>query len=78
MFAKTVTDILKEMLDFSLMLKFSFFMLFLGNVFVCTGYFIPFSYIVDRAVQLNISSTNAAFLISIMGEYVPKLLTTKS
>ncbi|CAC5388566.1 Monocarboxylate transporter 13,Monocarboxylate transporter 14,Monocarboxylate transporter 3 [Mytilus coruscus] len=64
---KTVTDILKEMLDFSLMLKISFFMLFIGNVFACTGYFIPFSYIVDRAVQMGISSSNAAFLLSIMG-----------
>lgn len=64
---KTVTDIMREMLDFSLLLNISFFMLFLGNIFVCTGYFIPFSYIVDRAVQLNIPSSKAAFLISIMG-----------
>ncbi|XP_052061336.1 monocarboxylate transporter 14-like [Mytilus californianus] len=64
---KTVTDILKEMLDFSLMLKISFFMLFIGNFFACTGYFIPFSYIVDRAVQMGISSSNAAFLLSIIG-----------
>lgn len=66
---KTVTDILKEMLDFSLMLKISFFMLFIGNIFACTGYFIPFSYIVDRAVQMGISSANAAFLLSIMGNH---------
>lgn len=64
---KTVTDILKEMLDFSLMLNFSFFMLFMGNLFACAGFFIPFSYIVDQAVRLGVPSSNAAFLLSIMG-----------
>ena len=64
---KSVTDILKEMLDISLMLNVVFLVLFVGNVFTCTGYFIPFTYLVDQAEILGIHGSNGAFLISIMG-----------
>jgi hypothetical protein len=63
---KSVTDILKEMLDISLILNVVFLVLFVGNVFTCTGYFIPFTYLVDQAEILGIHGSHGAFLISIM------------
>lgn len=67
---KSVTNILKEMLDISLILNVVFLLLFVGNVFTCTGYFIPFTYLVDQAEILGIHGSNGAFLISIMGIYI--------
>ena len=67
---KSVTDILKEMLDISLMLNVVFLVLIVGNLFTCTGYFIPFTYIVDQAEILGIHGSHGAFLISILGIYI--------
>ena len=64
---KSVVDTLKEMLDFSLLLDFNFAMLCLGNLFAMSGFYVPFTYIVDRAQILGISGTDAAFLLSVIG-----------
>lgn len=65
---KSVIDTLKEMLDFSLMLDFNFLMLCLGNLFAMSGFYVPFTYLVDRAKILGISGTKAAFLLSVIGK----------
>ncbi|CAG2195436.1 Monocarboxylate transporter 14 [Mytilus edulis] len=63
----SVLKIFKEMLDFSLLLNIPFLLLCIGNIFACTGFFIPFYFLVDRALILGISNTQAAFLLSIIG-----------
>jgi hypothetical protein len=40
---------------------------YIWNVFTCTGYFIPFTYLVDQAEILGIHGSHGAFLISVMG-----------
>lgn len=65
---KSVVDTLKEMLDFSLLLDFNFAMLCLGNLFAMSGFYVPFTYLVDRAKILGISGTDAAFLLSVIGK----------
>lgn len=64
---KSVTDTLKEMLDFSLLLDFKFAMLCLGNLFAMSGFYVPFTYLVDRATLVGIPGTQAAFLLSVIG-----------
>lgn len=63
----SILKIFKEMLDFSLLLNIPFLLLCIGNIFACTGFFIPFYFLVDRALILGISNTQAAFLLSIIG-----------
>lgn len=49
------------------MLDFNFLMLSLGNLFAMSGFYVPFTYLVDRAKILGISGTEAAFLLSVIG-----------
>ena len=75
--AASQPDILAHKLDFArpmyrkdddaLMLNVVFLVLFVGNLCTCTGYFIPFTYLVDQAEILGIHGSHGAFLISIMG-----------
>ncbi|XP_060073573.1 monocarboxylate transporter 14-like [Ylistrum balloti] len=64
---KSVVDTLSEMLDISLLTNVPFLLICVGNLFAMTGFYVPFTYIVDRAVMLGIDSTRAAFLLSIIG-----------
>lgn len=64
----SIVSILREMLDFSILLNFPFLLLCIGNIFACVGFFIPFYFLVDRALLINIPSTQAAFLLSIVGK----------
>lgn len=60
-------DTLKQMLDFSL-LKDPVFLLFaISNLCTSIGFNMPFIYLPDRALELGIDSTDAAFLISVIG-----------
>lgn len=59
---------LHDVLDISLLRKPAFILIALGNVFTMIGYFIPFVFIVDRAMTMNISESKAAFLISVIGK----------
>lgn len=63
----SVSNILKEMLDFSLFLNIPFLILCIANIFAAVGFFIPFYFLVDRALIMGISNTKAAFLLSIIG-----------
>lgn len=64
---KSVVDTLKEMLDFSLLLDLNFALLCLGNLFAMSGFYVPFTFLVDRAQRLGVPGTEAAFLLSVIG-----------
>ncbi|KAJ8307941.1 hypothetical protein KUTeg_014510 [Tegillarca granosa] len=56
-----------EMFDFSLLLSPTFFIYGLSCFLCMFGFFIPFNFLPDLAKDLNISSNDAAFLISMIG-----------
>ncbi|XP_059179086.1 uncharacterized protein LOC131958215 isoform X2 [Physella acuta] len=64
---RSVRDILSEMVDISLFKDISFMLICLGNITAFLGFYIPFMFLVDRAVLLDVDKSNAAFLISIIG-----------
>ncbi|XP_062570450.1 monocarboxylate transporter 14-like [Saccostrea cucullata] len=63
----SVVDTLKDMMDLSLLKDFSFVMICVGNILAMTGFYVPFTYVVDHALILGIPQTDAAFLLSIIG-----------
>ena len=65
---KPVADVLSEMLDVSLLTNIGFMCICLGNIFAMIGFYVPFVYIVDRAVMLGIDTTKASFILSVIGE----------
>ena len=67
---KPVADILSEMLDVSLLTNIGFMCICLGNIFAMIGFYVPFVYIVDRAVMIGIDKTRASFLLSVIGTYM--------
>jgi len=64
---KPVVDVLSEMLDVSLFKNKGFMCICLGNVFAMIGFYVPYVYIVDRALLLGIDATQASFLLSVIG-----------
>ncbi|XP_035829718.1 uncharacterized protein LOC101846861 [Aplysia californica] len=64
---RSARDVLSEMVDISLLKDPSFMLICLGNFTAFLGFFIPFVFLVDRAVSLGINKSQAAFLISIIG-----------
>ena len=66
---KPVVDVLSEMLDMSLFKNYGFMCICLGNIFAMIGFYVPYVYIVDRALMLGIGKTQASFLLSVIGEY---------
>ena len=56
------------MTDLSLLRNPVFLIPCLANLFAAIGLFIPFVYIVDRAVALGIQPEKAAFLLSVIGQ----------
>jgi len=62
------------MTDSSLLANPVFLIPCVANMFAVIGLFIPFVYIVDRAVALGIQPENAAFLISVIGQCMPACL----
>lgn len=57
----------RQMLDLEL-LKDGLFLLFaISNLFTSIGFSVPYIYLPDRAQQMGISKSNAAFLISVIG-----------
>ncbi|XP_048777915.1 monocarboxylate transporter 12-like [Ostrea edulis] len=63
----SVVDTLRDMLDISLLTDIPFLMICAGNLLAMTGFYVPFTYVVDHALQLGISKPDAAFLLSIIG-----------
>ena len=55
------------MTDLSLLRNPAFLIPCLANLFAAIGLFIPFVYIVDRAVSFGVEPETAAFLLSVTG-----------
>ncbi|XP_046341093.1 monocarboxylate transporter 14-like [Haliotis rufescens] len=64
---KPARDTLSEMLDVKLLKNPTFLLICFGNVLAMLGFYVPFVYIVDRAISLEIDESKAAFLLSIIG-----------
>ncbi|XP_064470615.1 monocarboxylate transporter 12-like [Ornithodoros turicata] len=62
-----MTDTFKQMLDISLLTSPTFVLLALSGFLTLAGFFIPFMYIVDKAVLSGISPESAAFILSVIG-----------
>lgn len=60
-------SILGEMLDFSLLKNVYFLLICLSNIFAFVGFYVPFVYTNNRAIELGISPTKAALLLSVIG-----------
>jgi hypothetical protein len=65
---KSIVDTLRDMLDFSLLKDAPFVLICVGNLFAMVGFYVPFAYLVDHALEQNVSKTDAAFLLSVIGE----------
>ncbi|XP_061169913.1 monocarboxylate transporter 14-like [Saccostrea echinata] len=64
---KSIVDTLRDMLDFSILKNVSFVLICVGNLFAMVGFYVPFTYLVDHALEQNVSKTDAAFLLSVIG-----------
>ncbi|XP_067677004.1 monocarboxylate transporter 14-like [Haliotis asinina] len=64
---KSAKDTLQEMMDLSLLKGVNFDLLCFGNVLAFLGFYVPFVYIVDRAILEGIPKSEAAFLVSVIG-----------
>ena len=66
---KVSTDVFKTMLDVSLLKDPVFLIVCLGNGLGMLGVYVPFVFLADRAVGLDIEPTKAAFLLSVIGMF---------
>ncbi|KAH7952239.1 hypothetical protein HPB52_020344 [Rhipicephalus sanguineus] len=62
-----MTDTLTQMLDISLLTSPTFVTLAVSGFLTLAGFFIPFMYIVDKAILSGISPDKAAFILSAIG-----------
>ncbi|XP_067128313.1 monocarboxylate transporter 12-B-like [Centruroides vittatus] len=62
-----MTDTFRQLLDTSLLKSPTFLVLAISGFLTLAGFFIPFVYIVDRAVLIGISPQDATFLLSVIG-----------
>ncbi|ESP02002.1 hypothetical protein LOTGIDRAFT_212648 [Lottia gigantea] len=60
-------DALEQMLNFSVLKNVPFLFICFGNILSMIGFYVPFVYIADKAVGLEIAPQKAAFLLSIIG-----------
>ena len=65
---KAAKDILKEMLDVSLLTDPVFLIALTANALGMLGMYVPFIYVADRAIALGIEENKAAFLLSVIGK----------
>ncbi|XP_041373528.1 monocarboxylate transporter 14-like [Gigantopelta aegis] len=63
----SIKDILQDMMDVSLLKDVAFDLLCFGNILCFLGFYVPFVYLVDRAIISGIDKGNAAFLVSVIG-----------
>ncbi|XP_074652647.1 monocarboxylate transporter 12-B-like isoform X2 [Tubulanus polymorphus] len=64
---KAMMDVIKEMLDFHLLRSPTFVVFCLSSVFSMLGFFVPFTFIVDNALELEVDPDLAYYLISALG-----------
>lgn len=62
-----MTDTLTQMLDVSLLTSPTFVTLAVSGFLTLAGFFVPFMYIVDKAILSGISPDKAAFILSAIG-----------
>lgn len=62
-----MTDTFRQMLDVSLLASPTFIVLAVSGFLTLAGFFIPFMYIVDKAVMFGTSLKDAAFILSVIG-----------
>ena len=65
---KPMADILAEMLDLAVLKNRGMMVLAAANVVGMFGFFVPIIFSSSRAVSLGVSNSNAALLLSIIGE----------
>ncbi len=46
-----------------------FIIALMGEIFGFIGLFVPFVYVTERAIELGIKDTEAAFLLSVIGKF---------
>lgn len=65
--SSAMTDTFRQMLDLSLLTSPTFILLSSSGFLTLAGFFIPFIYIIDRAVLIGISDQDATILLSTIG-----------
>ncbi|GFO32965.1 monocarboxylate transporter [Plakobranchus ocellatus] len=60
-------SIILEMLNFSILKNQKYWFVLMGNFFCMIGFYVPFVYIPERAIELGIDEAKAAFLLSVIG-----------
>lgn len=65
---ESARDTLLQMLDFSIMKNKAYVLILVGNIFAMLGFYVPFVFMPEKALSLNISDEKAAFLLSIIGQ----------
>lgn len=65
-----MADILAEMLDLAVLKNRGMIVLSVANVVGMLGFFVPIIFCTSRAVELGVDDTDAALLLSIMGQYL--------
>ncbi|XP_022256260.1 monocarboxylate transporter 12-like, partial [Limulus polyphemus] len=63
----TMIDTFSQMLDFSLLSRPTFLLLALSGSLTMIGFFVPFMYLIDRAVMSGVAPEKAAFILSVIG-----------
>ena len=61
------TDSFKTLIDFSLLKDWAFVLFLVSNIFTNLGFNAPFLFIPDRALEYNLTTEQAAWLVSIVG-----------
>ncbi|GAB6027761.1 hypothetical protein CHUAL_001998 [Chamberlinius hualienensis] len=64
---KTIRHTINSMLDFSLLKSATFVVLCIASFITMAGFFIPFVYLADYAINVEVSKEDAAFLFSVIG-----------
>ncbi|XP_031639817.1 monocarboxylate transporter 12-like [Contarinia nasturtii] len=64
---EAVRRTLATMLDVSLLLSPSFMLLAISGFLCMMGFFVPFMYVEQRAIELNVSNSTASFLVPSIG-----------
>ncbi|XP_023213095.1 uncharacterized protein LOC111615885, partial [Centruroides sculpturatus] len=65
--SSAMTDTFRQMLDLSLLTSPTFILLAVSGFLTLAGFFVPFIYIIDRAVLIGISDEDATILLSTIG-----------
>lgn len=63
----TMVDTFSQMLDFSLLSRPTFLLLALSGSLTMIGFFVPFMYLIDRAVVSGVAPEKGAFILSVIG-----------